>query len=168
MVLTMTAGRELMLPTGRRLSGDRREVVVGRAPRHPDEPEVVPAHSRYLSISGAILTQLCDRMVSACVADLPARQAATSPSPVERTQRTFRFLRWYVGGVSKLVQKSSTCFEPAVAPVDAAFLTSRFAAAVACPRDLPSAELAPESHMLMKGFFLVQGFFILIYLCRSG
>jgi hypothetical protein len=29
--------------------------------------------------------------------------------------------------------------------------------------------LAPESHMLMKGFFLVQGFFIiLIYLCRSG
>lgn len=64
--------------------------------------------------------------------------------------------------MSKFAQKSSTCFVPAVVTVDAAFLLSRFAAAVAWQRALPSAELAPLSHMLMKGFSLVQGFFILI------
>jgi hypothetical protein len=46
--------------------------------------------------------------------------------------------------------------------VDAAFLLSRFAAAVAWPRALPIAEFAPLSHMLINGFFLVQGFFILV------
>jgi len=64
--------------------------------------------------------------------------------------------------VSKFAQKFSTCFVPTVVPVDAAFLISRFAAAVAWPRALPIAELAPLSHMLMNGFFFVQGFFILI------
>jgi hypothetical protein len=59
-------------------------------------------------------------------------------------------------------QKSSTCFEAKVVAVDAAFLLSRFAAAVAWPRALPIAEFAPLSHMLMNGFFLVQGFFILV------
>lgn len=51
---------------------------------------------------------------------------------------------------------------PTAVAVDAAFLLSRFTAAVALPRALPIAEFAPLSHMLMNGFFLVQGFFILI------
>jgi len=65
-----------------------------------------------------------------------------------------------VSGLNAFAQKAITCFAPAVVAVDGALLTSRFAAAVAWPRALPIAELAPLSHMLMNGFFLVQGFFI--------
>ena len=36
----------------------------------------------------------------------------------------------------------------------------RFACPTAWPRSEPAAALAPLSHMLMNGFFLIQGFFI--------
>ena len=85
------------------------------------------------------------------------------PSPaLLPSHRILRFLRGADGGLSTFVQKSSICFVPTVAAVDEAFLISRFAAAVPWPRALPIAEFAPLSHMLMNGFFLVQGFFILI------
>lgn len=38
-------------------------------------------------------------------------------------------------------------------------MVSRFAAAAACPRAMAMLLLAALSHMLIKGFFLIQGFF---------
>lgn len=58
--------------------------------------------------------------------------------------------------VAALVQKFSTLPIPRVV----AALVSRWAAAVAWPRARPITAFAPDSHMLMNGFFLVQGFFM--------
>ena len=68
--------------------------------------------------------------------------------------------------MSEFAQKSVTCCAAAAVTAAAALLVSRFTAAVACPRALPINLLAPLSHMLMNGFFVVQGFFM--WITRSG
>lgn len=51
------------------------------------------------------------------------------------------------------LQKSTICRVASAWVAD----TWRFAAAVACPRATPTALFAELSHMLIRGFFFVQG-----------
>ena len=71
-----------------------------------------------------------------------------------RLYRPFFFFRG--GGASAPVQKSVICFMPSFIIVAAC----RFAIAVARLRAEPATALAPLNHMLNKGFFFSQGFFI--------
>lgn len=60
-------------------------------------------------------------------------------------------------GTSADVQASATCLTPSFM-MEFAW---RFASAVARPLAAPATAFAPLSHILRKGFFLVQGFFIM-------
>jgi hypothetical protein len=71
-----------------------------------------------------------------------------------------RFLA--AAGLAGLPDQKSTICRIASAWVTA---TCFLAALVTCPRALPAALFAADSHMLMKGFFLTQGLLIPI---RSG
>jgi hypothetical protein len=75
-----------------------------------------------------------------------------------RGQRAVFLRRRFGAGfpVSALVQASVISRALLLTAADA----WRFASAVARPRAAPAAALAPDSHMLRKGFFLPQGFFI--------
>ena len=75
-----------------------------------------------------------------------------------RIQRGLRRLRVGAGvRVTERVQNSVTCCAAAAAMAVPALAASRFVAAVACARALPTTLFAPLSHRLMNGFFFSQG-----------
>ena len=65
-----------------------------------------------------------------------------------------RFFRLREPLTAPPVQKSTICF----VAVRVMALSCRFTSALACPRTEPKRALAPLSHMLKNGFFLIQGF----------
>ena len=85
------------------------------------------------------------------VAKVQSAQRKLAPSAAQR-----RFFFFGVGAVKAPVQKRTTSFALWVIIVEAC----RLLAATARPRAEPAIEFAPLSHMLMNGFFLVQGFFM--------
>jgi len=79
-------------------------------------------------------------------------------------QRRFFLLAGF-GGVRALVQKSAIC----LLPLRTAAAVCLLAAALARPRTDPATAFAPLSHMLIKGFFFVHGFFMMsLGACARG
>lgn len=83
---------------------------------------------------------------------------------LEAQSHLLRFRFGLAGKVSAPAHRSIICLVPSVTIA----LAWRFDSAVARPRAEPMAAFAPLSHVLMNGFFLVQGFFMALLQGQVG